>query len=94
MGWPAPGVSLKVRAMKFPSLLEPMRQRLAAQLAPADQAERLLAETFRTLGVLCTRLADLVESQRLARAGYRDQGRFLERLDRPVPPPSDPGPTR
>ena len=36
--------------MKFPSLLEPMRQRLAAQLAPADQARRVLAETFRTLG--------------------------------------------
>jgi len=72
--------------MKFPSLLEPMRQRLAARLAPADQAERVLAETFRTLGALCTRLADLVESQRLARAGYRDQGRFLERLDPPPPP--------
>jgi hypothetical protein len=39
-------------------------------------------ETFRTLGTLCTRLADMVESQRLTRAGYRDQGRFLERLDR------------
>jgi len=24
----------------------------------------------------------MVESQRLTRAGYRDQGRFLERLDR------------
>ena len=76
--------------MKFPSLLEPMRQRLAAQLAPADQAERVLAETFRTLGALCTRLANLVESQRLSRAGYRDQGRFLERQDRPAPPPADP----
>jgi hypothetical protein len=71
-----------------------MRQRLAAQLAPADHAERVLVETFRTLGALCTRLANLVESQRLARAGYRDQGRFLERLDRTAPPPSDPNPPR
>ena len=67
--------------MKFPSLLRPMRDRLLAPLGHADQAERLLAETFRTLGALCTRLADMVESQRLTRAGYRGQGRFLERLD-------------
>jgi len=44
-------------------------------------------ETFRTLSTLCNRLADMVESQRLTRAGYRDQGRFLERLDRGAPPP-------
>jgi hypothetical protein len=59
-----------------------VRDRLLAPLGQTDQAERLLVETFRTLGTLCTRLADMVESQRLTRAGYRDQGRFLERLDR------------
>ena len=65
---------IKVTGVKFPSLLR-VRDRL---LAP-------LVETFRTLGTLCTRLADMVESQRLTRAGYRDQGRFLERLDRSAP---------
>ena len=58
-----------------------------APLGQTDQAERLLVETFRTLSTLCTRLADMVESQRLTRAGYRDQGRFLERLDRRASPP-------
>ena len=67
--------------VKFPSLLRPVRERLLAPLGHADQAERLLVETFRTLGTLCTRLADMVESQRLTRAGYHGQGRFLERLD-------------
>ena len=72
--------------MKFPSLLRPVRERLLAPLARPDQAERLLVETFRTLGALCTRLADMVESQRLTRAGYDRQGRFPERLDRAAPP--------
>jgi len=63
-----------------------MRERLLAPLGHADQAERLLVETFRTLGSLCTRLADMVESQRLSRAGYHEQGRFLERLDHTPPP--------
>jgi hypothetical protein len=70
--------------VKFPSLLR-VRERLLAPLGQTDQAERLLVETFRTLSTLCTRLADMVESQRLTRAGYRDQGRFLERLDRSSP---------
>ena len=77
--------------MKFPSLLR-VRERLLAPLGHTDQAERLLVETFRTLSTLCTRLADMVESQRLTRAGYHDQGRFLERLDRParsLPPDHD-----
>ena len=72
---------IKVTRVKFPSLMR-VRDRLLAPLGKTDQAERLLVETFRTLGTLCTRLADMVESQRLTRAGYRDQGRFLERLDR------------
>jgi hypothetical protein len=76
---------IKVSSVKFPSLLRPVRERLLAPLGHADQAERLLAETFRTLGSLCTRLADMVEAQRLTRAGYDRQGRFLERLDRGGP---------
>jgi hypothetical protein len=72
---------IKVTGVKFPSLLR-VRERLLAPLGQTDQAERLLVETFRTLSTLCTRLANMVETQRLTRAGYRDQGRFLERLDR------------
>ncbi len=78
---------IKVAPVKFPSLLRPVRERLLAPLGHPDQAERLLVETFRTLGTLCTRLADLVEAQRLSRAGYHEQGRFLERLDRAASPP-------
>jgi hypothetical protein len=59
-----------------------VRDRFLTPLGQTDQAERLLVETFRTLSTLCTRLADRVESQRLNRAGYDRQGRFLERLDR------------
>jgi len=77
---------IKVTSVKFPSLLR-VRDRFLAPLGQTDQAERLLVETFRTLSTLCNRLADMVESQRLTRAGYRDQGRFLERLDRGAPPP-------
>ena len=77
---------IKVTGVKFPSLLR-VRERLMAPLGQTDQAERLLVETFRTLSTLCTRVADMVESQRLTRAGYREQGRFLERLDRRAPPP-------
>ena len=44
-----------------------------------DDAEKLIAEGFRVLGQLCTRLADVLEAQRLEKQGYRDQGKFLER---------------
>jgi len=77
---------IKVSRVKFPSLLR-VRERFLTPLGQTDQAERLLVEAFRTLSTLCNRLADMVESQRLTRAGYRDQGRFLERLDRGAPPP-------
>ena len=77
---------IKVTSVKFPSLLR-VRDRFLAPLGQTEQAERLLVETFRTLSTLCNRLADMVETQRLTRAGYRDQGRFLERLDRGAPPP-------
>ena len=72
---------IKVTGVKFPSLLR-VRDRFLAPLGQTDQAERLLVETFRTLSTLCTRLANMVESQRLTRAGYDRQDRFLERLDR------------
>ncbi|HZH04164.1 MAG TPA: hypothetical protein VEY30_10285 [Myxococcaceae bacterium] len=52
-----------------------------------DQAERALAEVFRTLGRLCGQFADLVEAERLSRRGYEKPGKFLERLDENAPKP-------
>jgi hypothetical protein len=75
-----------VLAMRLPRLL-----RAGKSLVPAgqaqDQAERLLAEAFRSLGAFCSRIAERVESQRLRRSGYGTQGEFLERLDRTDPTP-------
>lgn len=55
-----------------------------------DRAEKLLAESFRLLGQVCEKMADLVETQRLKRAGYEEQGKFLERLDLPPRPKGSP----
>ncbi len=49
--------------------------------ATQDRVEKLLAESLRLLGQFCAKLADAVEAQRLARAGYREQDEFLERID-------------
>ena len=49
--------------------------------ARESEAEKLLAEGFRALGQVCARIADFLETQRLAKNGYEDQGKFLERLD-------------
>jgi len=46
-----------------------------------DRAEKLLADSLRLLGQFCAKLADAVEAQRLARAGYPQQDEFLERID-------------
>jgi hypothetical protein len=63
-----------------------IRKKDDVALRPAagqDQAERMIAEGFRTMGQLLTRIADYIEGQRLRRAGYEEQGKFLERLDLP-----------
>ncbi len=52
--------------------------------ATEDRTERLLAEGLRLLGQFCAKMADYVEAQRLARAGYRNQGKFLERQESPI----------
>lgn len=51
-------------------------QRAEAQ----DRLEKLLVESLRVVGQTCARVADLLESQRLARQGYA-QGTFLRRMD-------------
>lgn len=66
--------------MKFP--LFGGKDRSIQKQQAQDQAERLLVESFRTLSQVCSRFADFIETQRLARQGYEEQGRYLERLDR------------
>jgi hypothetical protein len=60
-----------------------------AQLEAQANFEKQLAESFRALGKLFTRAAELLEAQRLERKGYGEQERFLERLD-----PGSTGPER
>ncbi len=51
--------------------------------ATEDRTERLLAEGLRLLSQFCAKMADYVEAERLARSGYRNQGKFLERQESP-----------
>jgi hypothetical protein len=72
--------------MKFPLLFR--RFEALRTNAAQDRAEKLLAESLRLLGQLCSKMADAVEAQRLTRAGYSEQGEFLERTDaRATPKP-------
>ena len=55
-------------------------------LKPADaqdQVEKLLAESLRLLSQTASKVADLIEAQRLQRAGYESQNVLLRRLDTP-----------
>jgi hypothetical protein len=67
--------------MKLPLLFR--RDRTVIKRADAqDQAEKVLAESLRMLGQVCSKVADLIETQRLERAGY-SQNTYLRRLDTP-----------
>ncbi len=66
--------------MKFPLLFSRERSTAAAQARQA-QAEKLLAESLRMLGQIFSKLADAVEAQRLERAGYERQEKYLERTE-------------
>ncbi len=46
-----------------------------------DQVEKVLADSLRTIGQVCAKVADLIEAQRLQRQGYSQQNDFLRRLD-------------
>ncbi len=46
-----------------------------------DQVEKLLADSLRALGQACSKVADFIEAQRLARQGYSQQQDFLRRVD-------------
>jgi len=68
--------------MKLPSLFR--RERTIIKRADAqDQVEKVLAESLRVLSQVCTKVADLIEAQRLERSGY-SQNTLLQRLDRPA----------
>jgi hypothetical protein len=71
--------------MKFPLFSRSRDSLTPAGKSAQDSAEKLLAETFRMLGQVCAKMADLVESQRLERAGFKQQGEFLKRIDSPDP---------
>ncbi len=77
--------------MKWPLLFRKDRSP-QAQLEAQAAFEKQLAESFRALGKLLTRAAEVIEAQRLSRQGYGEQERFLERLDRTGRPagPNDP----
>ena len=74
--------------MKWPLLFR--RDRTLIQRTDArDQTEKLLAESLRLVGQACTKVADLIEAQRLQRAGY-SHNTLLHRVDTPAPEPKKP----
>ncbi|WP_426749370.1 hypothetical protein [Myxococcus sp. Y35] len=65
--------------MKLPGLFR--KERTTIQAADAqDHAERLLAESLRMLGQVCSKVADAIEAQRLSRQGYT-HNTYLRRAD-------------
>lgn len=74
--------------MKWPLLFR--RDRTIIQRTDArDQTERILAESLRMMGQVCTKVADLIEAQRLQRAGYANNT-LLHRVDTPASEPKKP----
>ncbi len=74
--------------MKLPLLFR--RDRTVIKRADAqDQVEKMLAESLRVLGQVCSKVADIIETQRLERAGY-SQNTYLRRLDNPPPSSVEP----
>jgi hypothetical protein len=55
----------------------------AARRERAEQLERSVTSTLRVLAATFTRIADGIEKRRLARAGYHEPERYLERTDPP-----------
>ena len=71
--------------MKLP--LPFRRDRTIIQRTDArDQTEKVLAESLRLLSQVCARVADVIEAQRLQRAGYSHNTK-LHRVDTPATEP-------
>ncbi len=86
--WHAGGPSLRFPGMKLPLF---HRDRTIIKRADTqEQVEKLLAESLRLMGQVCTKVADLIETQRLERAGYAKQDPTLRRLDTPDAEPKKP----
>jgi hypothetical protein len=69
--------------MKFPLFRRDGSKQ--AQLEAQAQLEKLVADSFRALGQLFTKTAELIDAQRLERTGYGQQDRFLERIESKEP---------
>jgi hypothetical protein len=70
--------------MKFPLFRRESSKH--AQLEAQAQLEKLVADSFRALGQLFTKTAELIDAQRLERTGYGQQDRYLERIEAKKPP--------
>jgi len=66
--------------MKLP-FFQRKKQSDAARRERADAIEKNVTATLRMLATAFARLADGIEKRRLARAGYHEQERYLERTD-------------
>lgn len=67
--------------MRLPAFLR-RENSIAARNERSDAVEKMVSRSLRGMASLLTRAAELVEKQRLQRAGYTEQGRFLERTDK------------
>lgn len=87
--WHPGEASPRLTQMKLPL---PFRRARSILKRPdtQDQMEKLLADSLRTLGQVCGKVADMIEAQRLERQGYAQQNDFLRRLDQEA----DPGPKK
>ncbi|MCP3102014.1 hypothetical protein LZ198_24410 [Myxococcus sp. K15C18031901] len=77
--------------MKLPGLFRRERTTIATADAQ-DHAEKLLAESLRLLGQVCTKVADAIESQRLSRQGY-PHNTYLRRADKENEPEAEKKPS-
>lgn len=66
--------------MKVPLLFRRDRSILKRPDAQ-DQLEKVIADSLRTLGQVCSKVADMIEAQRLERQGYSHQNDTLRRVD-------------
>jgi hypothetical protein len=78
--WHPREASSRLDEMRLPLLFRRDRTILKRPDAQ-DQVEKLLAGSLRALGQVCSKVADLIETQRLARQGYSQQQDFLRRVD-------------
>lgn len=50
-----------------------------------DRTDKLVVETLRLMSQVFTKLADIVETERLEKQGFKGQERFVERTDPNAP---------